>query len=121
MKQSRILAAILIAGAFSSPAFSQSNFDGFFAELATGYEKTAITKINPSWHNESVDFSGTGTARSHNAEGVPLNIRLGYTLSISHRNTLGFGIEYSPLSQHTTEFSQTSTNEADFTFDIQNT
>lgn len=121
MKTSGKLAAILITCAFSTTSFAQSDFEGFFAELATGYEKNAIRKINPSWHNESIDFRGAGTAQSHDTEGAPLDIRLGYTLSISDKYTLGFGIEYSPLSQHTSEFPQISTNEANQTFPIQNT
>ena len=97
------LVAISLIG-ISSSIFAQSAFQGFYGQIATGYENNSVTNLtftDPSGDNES-----------HNASnqifgGAPLIIGIGYNLSMTSKWLMGIGAEYSTLSQKSPSYTQT--------------
>ena len=100
-KQLLALAALgLLAGA----AQAQSSFEGFYGQLATGYES-----------NQASTLSGTGTqtgstpdnwsTANQNFNGLPLVAGLGYNWSLDSHWMLGLGADYSFLSLKTGTYS----------------
>lgn len=101
----KFLIAAAAASALTAPsAFAQSAFEGFYGQIATGYENNTIQNTNlvigpnSDGSHTGGTSSGGGTATSGNA---PLIIGLGYTFSLSPKFTLGLGADYSALSQTT--------------------
>jgi opacity protein-like surface antigen len=97
-KQLLALAALgLLAGA----AQAQSSFEGFYGQLATGYES-----------NQASTLSGTGSQNgdnwstaNQNFNGLPLVAGLGYNWSLDSHWMLGLGADYSFLSLKTGTYS----------------
>ena len=114
----KILISILFAIS-ASPIFAQSAFEGFYGQIATGYEKNSYGSINPSW-SASSGFTGTGSAPNQSSSGAPLILGLGYNYAVSSEYLVGVGFDYSALSQNTSNFSQTSTNSRGVTEPITN-
>jgi outer membrane immunogenic protein len=61
-----VFATLLI----TTSAFAQSAFEGFYGQIATGYEKNSYTSINPSW-SVSLGSTGTGSAPNQSSSGAP--------------------------------------------------
>jgi len=102
---------LLVAAAatvVASSAMAQSAFEGFYGQIATGYE-------NNSYSNLSAIGSATGEANSNwtmsnqSSSGAPLVIGLGYNFSVAPSWLIGIGADYSALSQTTGNFSSSTT------------
>jgi hypothetical protein len=100
MKSSKLLLA-LAATAFVGSVSAQSAFEGFYGQVATGYENNTIQNTNLTAQDvggKPFTSSGGGTATSGSA---PLVVGLGYTFSVTPSYTVGLGIDYSALYQNT--------------------
>ena len=99
---------LVIATLFiTTSAFAQSVFEGFYGQIATGYESNQFgsTSLNGSQPGD------TWNAGSQNANGVPLVIGLGYNYSVAPKWLVGLGVDYSALSQETSTYNSTRTPE----------
>ena len=102
---------LLVAAAatvVASSAMAQSAFEGFYGQIATGYE-------NNSYSNLGSTATATGQANSSyttsnlSSSGAPLVFGLGYNFSVAPSWLIGIGADYSALSQTTSTFSSTTT------------
>jgi hypothetical protein len=101
---------LLVAAAatvVASSAMAQSAFEGFYGQIATGYESNSITGLNSPY---TVTFtggssSGTSSAANQKASGMPLVLGLGYTFAVSGPWLVGLGADYSAISQKTGTYS----------------
>jgi hypothetical protein len=84
----------------ASSAMAQSAFEGFYGQIATGYENNTIQNTPVVVVNQGKTYTsyGSGTASSGNA---PLIVGLGYTFALTSQFTLGLGADYSTLTQTT--------------------
>lgn len=91
---------VAAATVVASSAMAQSAFQGFYGQIATGYENNTIQNTNlvATAPGVTETSSGGGTATSGTA---PLIIGLGYTFSLAPKFALGLGADYSTLSQTT--------------------
>jgi outer membrane immunogenic protein len=109
IKLSLAAAAIVMAGS----AVAQSAFQGFYGQIATGYENNSVENTNLAVSQSAI---GRFRARSFvdqnggNAtnETVPLIVGVGYTFAINSQFTLGIGADYSTLSSKTNTIQYTT-------------
>lgn len=85
---------LLLAGliCFTQSVIAQSAFQGFYGQIATGYENNAVGRQ---------DYQKDGYAAYTNQANVasaPLIVGLGYNFSIAPEYLLGIGVDYSTLS-----------------------
>lgn len=95
-------------------AQAESQFQGFYGQISTGYENNRFANINPSWVNATQvgDFPflhGTGSASTQSISSMPLVLGAGYFADLENNFMFGVGIDYSPLAQSTGDFNHTST------------
>ena len=64
-----ILTALSTIGG-SLPSHAESEFKGFYGQVATGYEDNRFSSINPNWRTS--DSSGIGPGGSQHKTGAPL-------------------------------------------------
>lgn len=106
----KILIATAVATAFVAPtAFAQSAFQGFYGQIATGYENNSASSLNGT----IVDADGTRTnfnASNQSFGGAPLVIGLGYNFSVAPKWVVGLGADYSAISQKSSTYSSTLAN-----------
>ncbi len=89
------LVAGLAASFISAQALSQSlNFEGFSAQISTGYQELLIQPRDVRVHNTNFEVNGTDTRTGT----VPLVLGLGYTASIGSSSTLGGQLDYDPVA-----------------------
>jgi opacity protein-like surface antigen len=101
---------LLVAAAatvMASSAMAQSAFQGFYGQIATGYENNSVSGLNITASEPSLG-SETWNASNQSFGGAPLVIGLGYNFSIAPKWLLGIGIDYSALSQKSSSFSTTT-------------
>ncbi len=83
-------------------ASAQSRFEGFYGQIGTGYEKNNVsglsTPLSISGGGASVPL-GTLSAPNQSFGGVPLVAGIGYLQSIAPKWLIGFGGDFSFLSQ----------------------
>ncbi|MBT8635499.1 outer membrane protein [Polynucleobacter paneuropaeus] len=103
---------LLVAAAatvVASSAMAQSAFEGFYGQIATGYESNTMTNLGApytvTWSGGS--STGNSTVSNQTASGMPLVIGLGYTFAVTGPWLVGFGADYSALSQKTGSYSST--------------
>ena len=103
---------LLVAAAVASlvgTANAQSAFEGFYGQIATGYESNTATGLNStlsaSGSGITINNIGSTSASNQNFGGVPLVIGLGYNFSVAPKWLLGIGIDYSLLSQESSSYS----------------
>jgi outer membrane immunogenic protein len=99
---------LLVAAAatvMASSAMAQSAFQGFYGQIATGYENNSVSGLNLT-ASQPVG-SQTWNASNQSFGGAPLVIGLGYNFSIAPKWLLGIGVDYSALSQKSSSFSTT--------------
>ena len=79
-----------------------SSWDGFYTQIATGYDYNKVTNTGFMDNNYVPPSSATYFygADAHSTS-MPLRFDVGHYASLSKRYLLGIGIEYSPLSQKT--------------------
>ena len=89
------IAAVLV----SSQLFAQSAFQGFYGQIATGYENnsvsnTGLTMTDPARPSDTFSFPGGNNPSKGSA---PVILGVGYNYSISQNILLGLGLDYSFL------------------------
>jgi hypothetical protein len=97
--------SILIANS----AIAQSAFEGFYGQIASGYENNSYTSINKTEDENGVTAAGTGTSSNQSSSGMPLILGVGYNYGLSNKFLMGIGFDYSVLSQSTSNFPSTVT------------
>ena len=93
---------ILILTALSTigwclPSHAESEFKGFYGQVATGYEDNRFSSINPNWRTSG--NSGIGPGGSQHKTGAPLVLGGGYFHEVTNDWLIGFGVDYHPLAQ----------------------
>jgi len=105
-RMQRMKIKLMVAAAatvVASSSMAQSAFEGFYGQIATGYENNTIasgspTITGPGCTPAQCNGTGAGTATSGSA---PLVLGLGYTFAASPQFTIGLGVDYSTLYQNT--------------------
>jgi hypothetical protein len=91
----------------AAPSVAQSKFEGFYGQVAVGYES-----ISPTLTNTPISVSGSSstiplaTSISSTSGGTG-NVALGYTASLNKDYTLGIGAEYYPIDSSTDNYTST--------------
>jgi hypothetical protein len=91
----------------ATTSFAQSKFEGFYGQIAVGYES-----ISPSLTNTPIAVSGSSTAiplstSISSTSGATGNVALGYTASINKDFTLAIGAEYYPINSQSGNYTST--------------
>ena len=97
----------------SEPSMAQSKFEGFFGQIATGYESNQFSSTSIAGSQLGIDE--TWTSDSETANGIPLIIGLSYNYSVAPKWLIGLGADYSALSQETSTYKSTRTTDSSFT------
>lgn len=101
------LLVIAAASVLASPAMAQSAFQGFYGQIATGYENNQVSNLS-TVGRESNPANGGNTnlsASNQSFGGAPLVLGLGYNASLTKDWLLGVGIDYSALSFNSSNYS----------------
>lgn len=105
MKKNLLAAALLSMAA--TGAMAQSAFEGFYGQIATGYESNNASSLSgtvidaPGGPNNTTNLS----ASSQTFGGAPLVIGLGYNFSVAPQWVVGIGADYSALSLTSSNYS----------------
>jgi len=100
-------AATVVAGS----AMAQSAFQGFYGQIATGYESNSVSTSDASARDVS---DRTGATRANFSSSTqtfgdaPIVVGLGYNFSIAPKWLLGVGVDYSILSQTSSAYTSYS-------------
>jgi outer membrane immunogenic protein len=97
----KLLIAFAVAG-LAGTAHAQSAFEGFYGQIATGYESNTIENLDNFYTYRLISgFTGSGSSKasSQNASGMPLVFGVGYNFKINNSWLIGLGVDYSALSQ----------------------
>lgn len=100
---------LLVAAAatvLASSAMAQSAFQGFYGQVATGYENNSVSDLNISGSNPGVTPE-TWNASNQSFGGAPLVIGVGYNFSVAPKWLIGLGVDYSAISQKSSTYSST--------------
>jgi outer membrane immunogenic protein len=114
-KGNKMKIKLLVAAAatvMASSAMAQSAFQGFYGQIATGYESNTATGLNSPITISSLGVSeniGNISASNQTFGGVPLIAGIGYNFSVAPKWLLGIGIDYSFLTQESSSFSSVGT------------
>jgi outer membrane immunogenic protein len=106
MKMKLLVAAA--ATVVASSAMAQSAFQGFYGQIATGYESNSASSLNGT-----VIDPGTRTnfsASNQTFSGMPLVVGLGYNFTVAPKWLLGIGADYSALSITSSTYSSNIAN-----------
>lgn len=103
MKSAKLLVALAATGLVATSAFAQkSAFEGFYGQIATGYESNNASSLNGSVVDSTTsNFS----APSQTFGSAPLVIGLGYNFSVSPQWLIGLGADYSALNSKSSTYS----------------
>jgi hypothetical protein len=105
-----VIAITLIA----TTASAQSAFEGFYGQIASGYESNQVSNLNATGTYAGTDYSGLPAdvlgASNQTFGSSPLIIGIGYNFSVASSWLLGLGVDYSALSQKSSIFSQPVTS-----------
>jgi hypothetical protein len=107
---------LLVAAAatvVASSAMAQSAFEGFYGQIATGYENNSAGSVSGT----TTDIPGGGNSTAWNASnqsfgGAPIVIGLGYNFSVAPKWLVGVGADYSALSQTSSTYSATNSGQS---------
>jgi outer membrane immunogenic protein len=97
----KLLIAFALTG-IAGTGHAQSSFEGFYGQIATGYESNSIGDLNQNYTYRQISGrTGDGVTKASNqtASGVPLVFGLGYNFKINDSWLIGLGVDYSALSQ----------------------
>ena len=97
----------LVIAALALPSFAQSKFEGFYGQIAVGYES-----ISPTLTNTPIAVSGSSSTiplatSISSTSGATGNVALGYTASVTKDFTLAIGAEYYPINSHSDNYTST--------------
>jgi hypothetical protein len=102
-KFAKLLALGLVC--FSPSIFAQSAFQGFYGQIATGYENNSASNLDGVYKEAARIYPDTYNASTQNFGGAPLIVGLGYNFSVAPKFILGIGIDYSLTSQTSSTYS----------------
>jgi hypothetical protein len=107
MTSTKLLVALAASGLVATSAFAQkSAFQGFYGQVATGYESNNASNLN-NVLTPTGETPSTWNASSQSFGGAPIVIGLGYNFSVAQRWLVGLGADYSAISQKSSTFSST--------------
>ena len=91
----------------ATSSFAQSKFEGFYGQIAVGYES-----ISPTLTNTPIAVSGLSSTiplatSISSTSGATGNVALGYTASINKDFTLAIGAEYYPINSQSGNYTST--------------
>jgi hypothetical protein len=102
------LLAVSIFALTTSGAMAQSAFEGFYGQIATGYENNSASglssPLNLTDGVQSLNLANA-SASNQNFGGMPLVAGLGYYYSVAPKWLIGIGADYSFLSQESSSYS----------------
>ncbi|MEY4496413.1 MAG: hypothetical protein RL744_1477 [Pseudomonadota bacterium] len=84
---------VLAMACFSPFIFAQSGFQGFYGQIATGYENNSVSNTSLTMNNSSNFPGGNNPSKGS----MPLVIGLGYNYAVTPEFILGLGVDYSLL------------------------
>ena len=107
MKYHLQLGLVIALATLATSSFAQSKFEGFYGQIAVGYES-----ISPTLTNTPIAVSGSSTtiplsASISSTSGATGNVALGYTASINKDFTLAIGAEYYPINSQSGNYTST--------------
>ena len=107
MKSAKLLVALAATGLVATSAFAQkSAFEGFYGQLATGYENNSTSNGNVVTSDiGSGNPPATWSSSNQSFGGAPLVIGAGYNFSVAPKWVVGLGADYSFLPQTSSTFS----------------
>lgn len=103
----KLLVAVAVA-TLAGSAMAQSAFQGFYGQLATGYESNSASGLSsPLNITDGVQTLtlANASASNQNFGGMPLVAGLGYYYSVAPKWLVGIGADYSFLSQESSSYS----------------
>lgn len=106
----KLLVAAVVAGLVGT-ANAQSAFEGFYGQIATGYETNSIQSNQTTFTTVPASGGVVYNNPSINFSNAPLIAGLGYTFSLTNQYTLGIGADYSFITGKSGNFSSTSAGE----------
>lgn len=101
------LLVLMTISIIDSSAMAQSAFEGFYGQLATGYESNSVSGISAPLilgDSSGSRLIGTASSANQNFGGVPLVAGLGYNFSVAPNWLVGIGADYSFLSQESQSY-----------------
>ena len=107
-----ILMALSTIG-WSLPSHAESEFKGFYGQVATGFEDNRFSSIKPSWQNITnlpTYWAGTKQQPNQHSSSNPLVLGGGYFHEVTSDWLIGFGVDYHPLAQNSGWFDHQTTN-----------
>ena len=110
MKSAKLLVALAATGLVATSAFAQkSAFEGFYGQLATGYENNSTSNGNVTTSDAASGFPPlTWSSSNQSFGGAPLVFGAGYNFSVAPKWLVGIGADYSFLPQTSSTFSSTN-------------
>ncbi|MBU3608526.1 outer membrane protein [Polynucleobacter nymphae] len=102
----KLLVAVA-ATVLASSAMAQSAFQGFYGQLATGYESNSASNLNYTG-TQSSQPNDTWNTSSQTFGGAALVLGAGYNYSVAPKWLVGVGIDYSALSQKSSAYSSSA-------------
>jgi outer membrane immunogenic protein len=97
---------LLVAAAatvVASSAMAQSAFQGFYGQIATGYESSNASSLNGSVVDPGVITNLSASSQTFGS--APLVIGLGYNFSVAPKWVIGLGVDYSALNSKSSTYS----------------
>lgn len=91
----------------ASSVMAQSAFEGFYAQVATGYENNSASGLNsPLTATDGIRTASIGAASASNQSfgGLPLVAGIGYNFSVVPKWLVGLGADYSFLPQESSRY-----------------
>ena len=117
-----ILMALSTIG-WSLPSHAESEFKGFYGQVATGFEDNRFSSIKPSWQNITylpTYWAGTKQQPDQHSSSNPLVLGGGYFHEVTSDWLIGFGVDYHPLAQNSGWFDHQTTNPSNAQFSLGN-
>ena len=107
MKYHLQLGLVIALATLATSSFAQSKFEGFYGQVAVGYES-----ISPTLTNTPIAVSGSSTTiplatSISSTSGATGNVALGYTASVTKDFTLAIGAEYYPINSQSGNYTST--------------
>ena len=107
MKYHLQLGLVIALATLATSSFAQSKFEGFYGQIAVGYES-----ISPTLTNTPIAVSGSSSTiplatSISSTSGATGNVALGYTASVTKDFTLAIGAEYYPINSQSGNYTST--------------
>ena len=111
MKKQLLVA--LTTGVICTSVIAQSAFEGFYGQIATGYENNYVSPLvaPTTIVTDGVSVFRTKEASSQSVSGVPLVLGVGYSFQVFPDWLIGIGGDYSVLSQTTSNYTVKNRND----------